>query len=129
MAGAVTVRYFDYRPEYRQLESEITAACRRVLESGRLILGEEVLGFEQERAEFLGLPHAIGVNSGTDAIALALRALGVGAGDEVITVAATPPMRIGVTALWKITMPRTMVRACMAMPLIARDVADVAARK
>ena len=81
------VRYFDYRPEYRELKGEILAACRRVFESGRLVLGDEVQAFEQECSGYLEVRHAVGVNSGTDAISLALRALGVGDGDEVITVA------------------------------------------
>jgi dTDP-4-amino-4,6-dideoxygalactose transaminase len=88
------IAYFDYRPEYRRLRGELDAAVARVLESGRLILGPEVEAFEREFAAWLGLPHAVGVNSGTDALILALRALGVGAGDEVITVAnaGVPPV-------------------------------------
>lgn len=61
-------------------------AIRRVVEGGRFILGEEVEAFEREFASYLGARHAIGVGNGTDALHLALRALGVGPGDEVITV-------------------------------------------
>jgi dTDP-3-amino-3,4,6-trideoxy-alpha-D-glucose transaminase len=71
--------------------AEIRAAVDRVLASGRLILGEEVESFERNLAAYLGLPHCVGVASGTDALALALRALGVGRGDEVISVAMTAP--------------------------------------
>ncbi len=78
---------FDYLPRYRQLKAEIDAAMQRVIASGRVILGPEVRAFEEEFAGYVGVPHAVGVASGTDALVLALRALGVGSGDEVITVA------------------------------------------
>ena len=74
---------------YRACKPEIDAAIRRVLESGRYILGQEVSGFENEWARFLGVSRAIGVGNGTDAIALALRALDIGRGDFVITTANT----------------------------------------
>jgi dTDP-4-amino-4,6-dideoxygalactose transaminase len=88
------IAYFDYRPEYRSLESEINAAMRRVIDSGRLILGPEVAAFESEFAAFVGSAGAVGVASGTDALILALRAVGIGGGDEVITVAnaGVPPV-------------------------------------
>jgi dTDP-3-amino-2,3,6-trideoxy-4-keto-D-glucose/dTDP-3-amino-3,4,6-trideoxy-alpha-D-glucose/dTDP-2,6-dideoxy-D-kanosamine transaminase len=79
------IRYFDYRPGYRRDQARIDAAIARVLASGELILGPEVRAFESELAAFLGVEHAIGVGSGTDALVLALRALGVRSGDEVIT--------------------------------------------
>ncbi len=81
------IAYFDYRPEYRKYRDEIDEAIRRVIESGRLILGPEVEAFERECAASVGVEHGVGVNSGTDALALALRALGVGPEDEVLTVA------------------------------------------
>ncbi len=71
--------------ETREVHDAIGAAVARVLASGRYVLGAEVEAFEAEVAEALGVPHAIGVASGTDALALALEASGVGAGDEVIT--------------------------------------------
>jgi dTDP-3-amino-3,4,6-trideoxy-alpha-D-glucose transaminase len=63
----------------------VREAIDRVVSRGWFILGPEVEGFEGEFADAVGLPHAAGVGSGTDAIALALRALGIGPGDEVIT--------------------------------------------
>lgn len=67
-------------------KAELTNVIGRVAASGRYVLDKEVTDFESAFAAFVGVGHAVGVNSGTDAIALALRALGVGAEDEVITV-------------------------------------------
>lgn len=75
----------DPAREWRELESELTAAVRRVAASGRFVLGEEVERFEGHVAERTGTRQAVGVASGTDALLLVLRALGVGEGDEVIT--------------------------------------------
>jgi dTDP-4-amino-4,6-dideoxygalactose transaminase len=74
---------------YQHHKEEIDAAIRRVLESGRYILGEEVRSFEEEFARYLGVTYGIGVGTGTDAITLALKACGIGRGDEVITVSHT----------------------------------------
>ena len=79
----------DLKAAYRRLQAEIDAATARVLAGGWYILGPEVSAFEAEFAAYLGVEHAVGVASGTDAVLLALRALGVGPGDEVITVAHT----------------------------------------
>ncbi|WP_018290559.1 DegT/DnrJ/EryC1/StrS aminotransferase family protein [Verrucomicrobium sp. 3C] len=65
-------------------KGELESAFRRVLESGHFILGEEVAAFERECADFLGVAHAIGVSSGTDALLLSLESLEIGPGDEVI---------------------------------------------
>jgi dTDP-4-amino-4,6-dideoxygalactose transaminase len=75
--------------QYRAHESAIRAAIARVLESNSYILGEEVESFELAFANYCGMAHGVGVGSGTDALILALRALGIGAGDEVITVSHT----------------------------------------
>jgi len=85
---------FDPRPGNERHRAEIEAALRRVLDSGRLVLGPEVEAFEREFSAWVGAAHGVGVNSGTDAITLALRAVDVGAGDEVLTVAnaGAPPV-------------------------------------
>lgn len=75
--------------QFKAREEEIGKALERVLKSGWYILGNEVRLFEEEFAAFVGVEHGIGVGSGTDAIALALRAMGVVPGDEVITVSHT----------------------------------------
>ena len=75
----------DLGPEIEELWDELNAAFQRVLLSGRFILGPEVEAFEREAADYLGAKHAIGVNSGTDALVIGLRALGIGPGDEVVT--------------------------------------------
>jgi dTDP-4-amino-4,6-dideoxygalactose transaminase len=79
----------DPAGEYRSLKSEIDAAVLRVLGSGRYILGPEGEALERELAAYLGAAHAIGCNSGTDALHLPLVAAGIGAGDEVIVPAFT----------------------------------------
>jgi len=81
------VPLLDLRRHIADLRSEIDAAIAGVLDRGWFILGEEVMHFEEEFAAYCGVRYAVGVASGTDALYLALRAVGVGAGDEVVTVA------------------------------------------
>ncbi len=76
---------FDLSAQHRALSAEINAAIARVFDSGRFILSGEVAAFEREAAKFVGVRAAVACASGTDALHLALRAAGVGAGDEVIT--------------------------------------------
>ena len=56
------IPYFDYRPALLEIQDDVEQAIRRVLASGRLILGPEVRAFEEELAAYVGLPHAVGVN-------------------------------------------------------------------
>lgn len=79
----------DPRAGYLAQRAAIEAAISRVLEGGAYILGREVEAFERAFADFIGVAHAIGVASGTDAIELALRACGIGSGDLVFTVSHT----------------------------------------
>lgn len=81
------VPFLDLTRQYRQIKGEITLATRRVFERGRFILGEEVSAFEKEFSHYCGVRYGTGVGSGTDALYLALKAAGIGEGDEVVTVA------------------------------------------
>jgi dTDP-4-amino-4,6-dideoxygalactose transaminase len=81
----IKIPILDLTAQYQAIQDEIQTAINRVLESGRFILGEEVAQFEQAVANYLGVKHAVGVNSGTDALIISLRSLGIGKGDEVIT--------------------------------------------
>lgn len=85
----MTVPFNDLSRFAADNSADLEDVAKRVILSGRYILDKEVAAFEHSFAAFVGVAHAIGVNSGTDAIALALRALDVGPGDEVVTVANT----------------------------------------
>ena len=80
----MSVPLFDAATPRAPLREELRAAIDRALDSERFILGPEVAAFEQELAAYCGASHAVGVANGTDAITIALRAMGVGSGDEVI---------------------------------------------
>ncbi|WP_428261292.1 DegT/DnrJ/EryC1/StrS family aminotransferase [Haliangium sp.] len=79
----------DLKAQYREIRGEIDAAIRRVVDSAWFVGGDEVAGFERELAAYCEVAEAVACGSGTDALALALRGLGVGPGDEVVTVAHT----------------------------------------
>ena len=83
------VPLMDLKAEYRQLRDEILPAVDQALESMNLFLGPNVQALEEEWAQLCGVNYAVGVGSGTDALILSLKALGVGGGDEVITAAWT----------------------------------------
>jgi dTDP-4-amino-4,6-dideoxygalactose transaminase len=83
------IPFNDLKPLHDLLQEELTAAVQRVMDSGWYILGPEVESFEADFAAYHGVDYAVGVANGTDAIELALRAAGIGPGDEVITVAHT----------------------------------------
>ena len=78
------IPFLDVGATYRELKPEVDAAIARVLESGWYIGGEECAAFEQDFAAFVGADHCVGVGNGLDALHLALKAMGVGPGDEVI---------------------------------------------
>ncbi|QWW71995.1 DegT/DnrJ/EryC1/StrS aminotransferase family protein [Rhizobium sp. WYJ-E13] len=80
------IPFLDIKAQYQSIKGEIDAAVLGVLASGQYVLGEEVLRFEQEFADYCSVKHAIAVNTGTSALHLALLAAGIGPGDEVITV-------------------------------------------
>jgi dTDP-4-amino-4,6-dideoxygalactose transaminase len=95
--ASVRVPFGSLDADYRSRKSEIDLAVARVLSRGRFILGEEVEAFERELAEYVGVPHVVACASGTDAIAIALGALGASEVDEVVVPAnACVPVAAGV---------------------------------
>ena len=104
----------DVKAQYAPLIPQLKERIGEVLESGRFIFGPEVEGFEREAAEFLGVPFALGVANGTDALVLSLEAMRIGRGDEVIcpafTFYATPESiaRAGATPVFADIDPATM---------------------
>lgn len=79
----------DFKKEYTDIKSELDSAIEKTLESGWYILGSEVEAFEKKYAEYQGVKYCIGVANGLDALQISLMALGIGTGDEVITVSNT----------------------------------------
>ena len=92
------MKFLDLTKQYKSIKKEIDLAIKRVLENGQFIGGEEGESFEKEIAKFCGVKYAIGVNSGTDALLLSLKALGIGPGDEAITTPFTFIATAGVIA-------------------------------
>ena len=87
--SSTSIPLVDLKAQYRSIAGEVQEAIGRVLERGDFILGEDLRRFEEEFATYCGVPRVLGVASGTDALHLACRALGIGPGDEVIVPAFT----------------------------------------
>ena len=85
MSTQTRIPVLDLAPQLDALWPEMNHAIQKVLRSGHYIMGPEVKAFEEETARYLGVKHTVACNSGTDALFLAMRALGIGPGDEVIT--------------------------------------------
>jgi len=79
------VPFFDIKRQLKETKTEIMSAVDETIDSGAFILGPKVQELEKFSQEYLGTKHSIGVASGTDALLLAIKALGIGPGDEVIT--------------------------------------------
>jgi dTDP-3-amino-3,4,6-trideoxy-alpha-D-glucose transaminase len=109
-----SIPLFDTASNLNGLRPELDAAIKRVLDSGRYILGPEVSDFEAAFAEYVGTDHAIGVGNGTDALSIALRAVGVGPGDDVIVpsftfyATAEAALTIGANVIYCDVDPETM---------------------
>ncbi len=106
MSDPQPIPFVDLKAAYRRLQPEIDAAVADALAGGWYILGEQVRTFEEEFAAWLDTGYAVGVASGTDAVMLALRACGVGPGDEVISVSHTAVATV------------TAIELCGAIPLL-----------
>jgi len=85
----MTIPFVDLKGHSPHVRQEISAAVEKAIDDGQYILGDQVAAFEQSFAEYCGAQHGIGLGNGTEALHLALRALGIGPGDEVITAANT----------------------------------------
>src|SRR3954453_12448620 len=102
----MAVPLFDPSTPLAALDAEIRAKVNEIIDSKRFVFGPEVQAFEREFAAYIGTAHAVGVANGTDALLLALRALGVGPGDEVIVpsftffASAEPIVLLGAIPVW-----------------------------
>jgi len=83
------IPFFNFKREHAEIQQEISEAVERVCDSGWFVLGDEVAAFEREFSRYVGAKYGIGVNSGSDALFLALKALGIDENSEVITVSHT----------------------------------------
>ena len=79
------MNFIDLQTQYRRIEDDVNSRIKAVLEHGQYIMGPEVAELEERLAAAVGVQHCIGVSSGTDALLVAMLALGIGPGDEVIT--------------------------------------------
>ncbi len=87
MPGLMNIPYVDLAEQHAPIKERLLEAIGKVMDHGQFILGPEVAEFEQRFAQLCGTRYAVGLNSGTDALILALHGFGIGAGDEIITVA------------------------------------------
>ncbi len=81
----MNIPLIDLKAQYKSIAEDLDRVTKEVLSSAGYIMGKNVIGFEKEFAEYIGTKHAISVGNGTDALVIALKALGIGEGDEVIT--------------------------------------------
>ena len=80
-----SVPLLDFQRQYRDILPTVSQSVSRVIESGAFILGPDVSAFEKEVAQWMGARFALGVSNGTDALFIAMRALGIGPGDQVLS--------------------------------------------
>src|SRR5690349_14266534 len=77
--------FIDLKSQYRAIHSSVNARIQKVLDHGQYVMGPEVTELEKKLADYVGAKHCIGASSGTDTLLIAMMALGIGHGDEVIT--------------------------------------------
>ncbi len=109
--ATIQIPHMDIGAQTRALKSELLEGFGRVLDNTSFCLGKEVIAFEESFAAYCGVPHALGINSGTSALHLALLALGVGPGDEVIT-SSPGPTPSASSARCSAEVPELMPSAC-----------------
>ena len=80
------MQFIDLKSRHKLIGDKINARIHKVMDHGQFILGPEVRNLEQKLAEYVGVKHCVAVSSGTDSLLIALMTIGIGAGDEVITV-------------------------------------------
>src|SRR5689334_4934566 len=121
----MSIPLVDLVAQYRSIRSEIDGAIQAVLEGGHFILGPNTKSLEHEMARYLGVDHGIGVASGSDALILALRAVGIGPGDEVIVpsftflATASAVLHVGAVPVLVDVEPQTY---CMDVDAVARAI-------
>lgn len=109
----MNIRIFDLTRQYQTLKNELEPAVEAQMAGGSFIMGDAVQKFEEEFAAYIGVKHAVALNSGTDALLVSLRALGIGPGDEVITTpftffaTAEPIIHLGATPVFADVNPET----------------------
>ena len=81
----MNIPLIDLKAQYKSISEDLDRVTKEVLSSAAYIMGKNVTEFEKEFAEYIGVKHAISVGNGTDALVIALKSLGIGPGDEVIT--------------------------------------------
>lgn len=84
-ANETAMKFIDLQVQYEQIQDQVQKRIQTVLQHGQFIMGPEVFELEEQLADYVGVRHCIGVSSGTDALLIAMMALGIGPGDEVIT--------------------------------------------
>ena len=89
MVGVKMIPFVNLKNEYESIQNELDQAVNETLKSGNFVLGEEVKKFEEDFSNYIGSKYSVGVNSGSDALFFAVKALGIGKDDEVITVSHT----------------------------------------
>ena len=112
----IKVPFIDLKQRYDEEKTELLACVERVVSQGHFVLTQEVSEFEEAAAKYVGMKHIIGLNSGTDALMMALWATGIGKGDEVITTPVSFVATTGSIVRWRLSSGRGPGRSARAGP-------------